>query len=148
MFQFSNGDIKRYSDLIKEDKTVGTSNTELTAFIQDLKFMMKEINKKIRWCNRIIPDNFDPNKMNLARAIYMYKVRAYIDNDCLRRESKNINHLKKIVSITDFTRNPEPMLTREDTKKLAEEVVAYYNEKDQDHKKNKRKPISFRKSFI
>lgn len=122
---------------------------DLNAFMQDLKFMMIEINRKIRWCNKIIPDNFDPNKMNLARAIYMYKVRAHIDNDCLRRESKKkTNHLKKIVSITDFTRNPEPVLTREDTKKQAEEIVAYFNEKDQDRSKNKRKPISFRKNFI
>lgn len=124
------------------------SNMDLTTFIQDLKSMMKEINRKIRWCNKIIPDNFDPNKMNLARAIYMYKVRAHIDNDCLRRENKKNNQLKKIVSITDFTRNPEPILTREDTKKKAEEVVAYFNEKDQDRSKNKRKPISFRKNFI
>lgn len=109
---------------------------------------MKEINRKIRWCNKIIPDNFDPNKMNLARAIYMYKVRAHIDNDCLRRENKKINHLKKIVSITDFAKNPEPISTREDTKKQSEEIVTYFNEKDQDRSKSKRKPISFRKNFI
>lgn len=110
--------------------------------------MISEINGKIRWCNLIIPDDFDPNKLNLARAIYMYKVQVHIENDCLKKESKNINTSKKKLSITDFNKNPKPILTREDTKKQAEEIVTFFNEKDQDRSKNKRKPISFRKSFI
>lgn len=121
---------------------------KLTVFLADLKYMISEINGKLRWCKRIIPDDFDPNKLNLARAIYMYKVQVHIENDCLMKERKIVNTTKKKVSIIDFNKSPKPILTREDTKKQAEEIVTYFNEKDQDRSKNKRNPISFRKNCI
>jgi len=43
--------------------------------IEDIKSMIVVINGKFRWCNLIIPDEFNSKQLNFARAMYVYKVQ-------------------------------------------------------------------------
>lgn len=109
--------------------------------------MIGEIVEKIRWCNMIITDDFDPEKLNLARALFEYQVQTYIQDDLLRKKKK-MDALKRKITI-EIPRKSEVVLkSRDDTKKEAEKILKYFKKKDLDKSKNKRKPISFRRSFI
>lgn len=116
--------------------------------IEEIKSMIGVIDGKFRWCNLIIPDEFDSKQLNFARAMYVYKVQEYIQADIMKRRLKFSLLLKKNKSIEMPKKSGEDILTRDDMKRQAEIIVKYFNEKDTDSSKNKRKPISFRKSFI
>lgn len=129
------------------EKPVESPYTELNTFFEGLKSMISEIDGKIRWCNMIITDDFDSEKLNLARALYEYQVQTHIQDDLLKKQKK-LDALKRKVSI-EIPRKSEVVLkSRDDTKREAEEILTYFKEKDLDKSKNKRKPISFRRSFI
>lgn len=115
--------------------------------LEELKSMLGEIEGKIRWCNIIIPDDFDPDNLNMAYALYAYKVQAHIQEDLLKKQKKLGGTLKKKV-YEEIPSTSNDILTRLDVKREAELIIKYFNEKDLDTSKNKRKPISFRKSFI
>ncbi|XP_025198001.1 uncharacterized protein LOC112596499 [Melanaphis sacchari] len=134
-------------NLISQENTLDTASEELTKLIEDVKYMISVIDGKFRWCNLIIPDEFDSKQLNFARAMYVFKVQEYIQADITKRKLKFSLLLKKNKS-TDMPKKSEDILTRDDMKRQAEQIVKYFNEKDTDSSKNKRKPISFRKSFI
>lgn len=109
--------------------------------------MLSEIEGKIRWCNIIIPDDFNPDNLNMAYALYAFKVQAHIQEDLLKKRKKVESTSRKKV-YEDIPNTSNEILTRQDVKREAEQIIKYFNEKDLDTSKNKRKPISFRKSFI
>lgn len=110
--------------------------------------MLSEIEGKIRWCNMIIPDDFNQDNFNLAHALYAFKIQTYIQEDSLKKQKKLENISRKKVYVDTPKTSNALLLTREDVKKQAKLIIKYFNEKDLDSSKNKRKPISFRKSFI
>jgi len=115
--------------------------------IEDIKSMIVVINGKFGWCNLIIPDEFDFKQLNFARAMYVYKVQEFIHAEILKKNMKFSLLIKKSKA-TDMPKKSEYILTRDDMKRQADQIVKMFNEKDTDSSKNKRKPISFRKSFI
>ncbi|CAH1731997.1 unnamed protein product [Aphis gossypii] len=134
-------------NLTSQENTLDNTAEELTTLIEEVKSMIGVIDGKFRWCNLIIPDEFDSKQMNFARAMYVFKVQEYIHADLAKRQMRFSLLLKQNKS-TDMPKKSEDILTREDMKRQAEQIVKYFNEKDTDSSKNKRKPISFRKSFI
>lgn len=134
-------------NLTSQENTLDNTAEELITLIEEVKSMIGVIDGKFRWCNLIIPDEFDSKQMNFARAMYVYKVQEYIHADLAMRQMRFSLLLKQNKS-TDMPKKSEDILTREDMKRQAEQIVKYFNEKDTDSSKNKRKPISFRKSFI
>lgn len=134
-------------NLTSQENTLDNTAQELITLIEEVKSMIGVIDGKFRWCNLIIPDEFDSKQMNFARAMYVFKVQEYIHADLTKRQMRFSLLLKQNKS-TDMPKKSEDILTREDMKRQAEQIVKYFNEKDTDSSKNKRKPISFRKSFI
>jgi len=134
-------------NLTSQENTLDNTAEELIALIEEVKSMIGVIDGKFRWCNLIIPDEFDSKQMNFARAMYVFKVQEYIHADLAKKQMRFSLLLKQNKS-TDMPKKSEDILTREDMKRQAEQIVKYFNEKDTDSSKNKRKPISFRKSFI
>jgi len=134
-------------NLTSQENTLDNTAEELITLIEEVKSMIGVIDGKFRWCNLIIPDEFDSKQMNFARAMYVFKVQEYIHADLAKRQMRFSLFLKQNKS-TDMPKKSEDILTREDMKRQAEQIVKYFNEKDTDSSKNKRKPISFRKSFI
>lgn len=124
-----------------------TSDEELTAYLEDLKSMITEIEAKIRWSGLIFTDDFSDDQFNLARAMYVYKVQAHIQEYMLKRKNELENISRRKMNV-DIPLNSQTITSREETKRQADLIVKYFNEKDLDRSKNKRKPISFRKSFI
>lgn len=113
----------------------------------ELRSMINEIEGKIRWCNLIIINNFDSDKLNLSRALFDFKVQAHIQHDSLNKQIKFENDSRRKV-MPEITRTTQKIITREHTKKQAALIIKYFNEKDLDRSKNKRKPISFRRQFL
>lgn len=109
--------------------------------------MIKEIEAKINWSDLMIIDDYDSNQLSKAHALYSYKVQAHIQEEILERRKilENNSRGKIVIDIPVYS---HPITSREETKRQADLIVKYFNEKDLDHSKNKRKPISFRKSFI
>lgn len=129
------------------DIKVRTSDEELSAYLEDFKSMITEIEAKIRWSGLIFTDDFSADQFNLARAMYVYKVQAHIQEYSLKRKKELENISRRKMNI-DIPLNTQTITSREETKRQADLIVKYFNEKDLDRSKNKRKPISFRKSFI
>jgi len=115
--------------------------------IENIKSMIIIINGKFKWCNLIIPDEFDSKQLNFARAMYVYKVQEFIQAELTQKKIK-LSLLIKKNKADDMPKKSEYILTRDDMKRQAELIVKMFHEKDTDSSKNKRKPISFRKSFI
>lgn len=134
-------------NVTSRESALDTSTEESMNLIQEVKSMIAEIDGKFRWCNLIIPDEFDAKQLNFARAMYMYKVQEYIQDDLMKKKIK-FAFLSKKNSSADMPKKSEEILSRDDMKKQAELFVKLFNEKDTDISKNKRKPISFRRSFI
>ncbi|XP_003243194.1 uncharacterized protein LOC100572209 [Acyrthosiphon pisum] len=133
--------------LTSQENTIDTGTEELMKSIEDIKSMIVIINGKFRWCNLIIPDEFDSKQLNFARAMYVYKVQEFIQTELTQKQIK-LSLLIKKNRADDMPKKSEYISTRDDMKRQAELIVKMFNEKDTDSSKNKRKPISFRKSFI
>ncbi|XP_060856443.1 uncharacterized protein LOC132934181 [Metopolophium dirhodum] len=133
--------------LTSQENTIDNGTEELMKSIEDIKSMIVIINGKFRWCNLIIPDEFDSKQLNFARAMYVYKVQEFIQAELTKKKIK-LSLLIKKNKADDMPKKSEYILTRDDMKRQAELIVKMFNEKDTDSSKNKRKPISFRKSFI
>lgn len=109
--------------------------------------MIDEIEAKIRWSGLIITEDLNSEQLNFARALYVYKVQSNIQEYTLKRKQQMENISKRKLTL-NIPLNSQAVIPREETKKQADLIVKYFNEKDLDYSKNKRKPISFRKSFI
>ncbi|CAI6356831.1 unnamed protein product [Macrosiphum euphorbiae] len=133
--------------LTPQENTIDTGTEELMKSIEDIKSMIVIINGKFKWCNLIIPDEFDSKQLNFARAMYVYKVQEFVQAELIKKKIK-LSLLIKKNKADDMPKKSEYILTRDDMKRQAELIVKMFNEKDTDSSKNKRKPISFRKSFI
>jgi len=115
-------------------------------FLEKIKLTINEIDKKIIWCNLLIPDDIDSELLNSARAMYKFKCQAYTQEDFLQRKFKTIKILTK--SNVNQSANFDHILTRDDAKKQSKEFVINFHKQNQDNTKRKRKLISFRRSFI
>lgn len=147
--QFTVDDIKRYSnfDQTLQDIILETPDKELASYLEELNYIIDEIEAKIRWSGLIITEDLNSEQLNIARALYVYKVQSHIQEYTLNRKQQMENLSKRKLTL-NIPLNSQAVIPREETKTQADLIVKYFNEKDLDYSKNKRKPISFRKSFI
>lgn len=124
-----------------QDNIIDTSTFSLSDKCQKIIF---EIKNKIRWCMKITVD-FDQSNLNWARSIYDFKYHTFIQEYKKPRKPLDLSR-KRAPEIGP--KYSQIILTREQTKKQANNIVKYFETKDLDSSKNKRKPISFRKKFI
>ena len=61
-------------NLTSQENTLDNTAEELMTLIEEVKSMIGVIDGKFRWCNLIIPDEFDSKQMNFAHAMYVFKV--------------------------------------------------------------------------
>lgn len=119
---------------------------KLAQLIKEANSLVSQIDVKIRCCTAMFSSNYTNEQMNIARAVYIFKVQKHIQEQVLKEQI--MLKKKKLKNPKDIPMPPKVILSREETKKRADRVLKYIAEKDTDKSKNKRKPISFRKSFI
>lgn len=107
--------------------------------------MITEIDKKINWCNLLIPDEFDSELLNTARAVYKFKFQTYYQKKFEMRKFITNKMLTK--SNVDKSANDDLILSRDNVKKQSKEFVINFYKQNPDNSKKKRKPIFFRRSF-
>jgi len=137
-FQISVDDLPDADTDISAEELPSKGFTNIT-FLDEIKTTIAEIDKKITWCNLLIPDVVDPELFNEARAIYEYKSQMYTQEYILQRKHEANKMLTK--TVVDQPVDVELVLTREDVKKQSKEYVTNTSQKGQENTgpKNKKK---------
>lgn len=118
----------------------------MAQLIKDTHFLVTQIDIKVKHCTAMFTNKLSTEQMNMARAVYISKVQEHIQENILKEQMELKR--KKLKRVEDIPMPPKVILSREETKKQAERVLKYIEEKDTDKSKNKRKPISFRRSYM
>lgn len=130
-----------------------TSGWELA--VDACRKLAVEVHTKVKSCMAYVGGrSFDPadRRQLTARAYFTFKQQCHIQNEVLKKKEQNRPALQKVeVEVKDPWAGAAAagILTREQMKHQAEEIVQYFlTPKDADNTTKSRKPISFRKARI
>lgn len=126
-----------------------TTDKNLIKFVEELKSMVHAAVQKMRRC--VLKSehiDYSSEQLRVACALYVYQNQNRIQGNILKQKIKQDNILKNDLEDDNPKISSETVLTRVDIKRQADQLIKNVKEKDLDVSKNKRKPISFRKSFI